>query len=432
MRRRPSRRQSLPAAGVARLCRQFHRELLQIRSSLDVPETLDRMMAALAHAGRMEGIAVILADDGRSSSIIGGWQIPHDMGMDPLARACPPEAVVGLDGQRRLRLATVATNLEGDSKLYLAAYARRLPPDASRISLWLGVALPLVALAVRQAQQDLTQTQSSVMLEAEVEHRTREVQRLSASERELLDQLRRQTAQLQAANAELRQLDETKSGIISSVSHELRTPISTIKTLARLLGHPKLPPHKHAQYLDVINAECDRQMSLVNDLLELARLEAGTAQPQRNWHDLVDIVKLVADRLKEPIEAAGQQLIINLPDGLDCHVWGHPSELEQIVSNLLSNAHKFTDAGGQITISIEPNPQAVSLSVTDTGIGIAAGQIDRIFDIFYRVPHPERPCTGTGVGLAIVRRLVDNLGGTLNVDSREGVGTRFSVTWPRR
>jgi signal transduction histidine kinase len=431
MKRRSGRPRSLPAARVATLCLQLQHDLLKARSSLELPQTIDRMMEALGHAGRIEAIAVILGEHDRNS-LIGGWQVPHDVAHPALVTMCPPPVILGLDGRERRCLASVATPIDPVSQLHLAAYGRQRGTAPAQARQWLHVALPLVVLAVRQAHQALSLTQSSVALEAEVERRTHEVLRLSASERELLDQLRLQTIQLQAANAELRHLDETKTGIISSVSHELRTPISTIKTLAKLLGHPDLPSRKYAQYLEVINAECDRQMGLVSDLLEMARLEAGSVPPSRSWQDLGPIVERVASRLREPIEASGQQLSVVVPPHLDRHVLAHSTELEQIVGNLLSNAHKFTNAGGRITVSIEPRPEAVTLIVADTGIGIGTAQTERIFDTFYRVPHPDRPITGTGVGLAIVRRLVANLGGTVSVQSQEGHGSVFTVTWPRR
>lgn len=426
--RRPSRH-GLPAAKVAALCLQLHHHLLHARSSLELPQTIDRMMEALGRVGRIEAIAVILCEAERKS-LVGGWQLPHDLAHPRAVTACPPSTVVGPDGLPRGCLARTATALDETSTLHLAAYGRHDVAAARQARQWLQVVLPIVALAVRQAHQALSLTQSSVVLEAEVVRRTHEVQRLSASERELLDQLRRQTVQLQAANADLRQLDETKTAIISSVSHELRTPISTIKTLANLLGRPDLPPAKHAKYLTVINAECDRQMALVSDLLELARLEAAQIPVDRHRLDIRPIVEQVTARLREPIEASGQRLEVTLPPDV-LPVLAHPNEMEQIVSNLLSNAHKFTDAGGGITVRLSAGAGDVRLEVADSGIGIAAGQIARIFDTFYRVPHPDRPSTGTGVGLAIVRRLVENLGGSVAVQSQVGQGSRFTVTLPR-
>ena len=229
---------------------------------------------------------------------------------------------------------------------------------------------------------------------------------------------------LDAVRADLeRQRDE----FFSSVSHDLRTPVAAIKAAIGvvLANEPEnMSPPLH-RLLGNIDLAADELTKLIEDLLEMARLQAGRVELWRSRVDLRDVVSR-AMRNIEPLAAErGQTLLLRTPDhAVVANVDGE--RLGRVVRNLLGNAHKYGREGGRIWLALEERPDAACISVTDDGPGIAAEDQQRIFDRFYRVSGSST--SGSGLGLAIARALVELHGGRLWVESSPGAGSAFFIT----
>jgi signal transduction histidine kinase/ActR/RegA family two-component response regulator len=243
----------------------------------------------------------------------------------------------------------------------------------------------------------------------------------------------REAKSLAQVNEELRRLDELKSEFLAMVSHELRTPLTAIIGYSRLLSrqvHGTLTA-KQLEHQDAIFRSAQRLTDLINDLLDVSRLEAGRVELQPRPTN----ARVVVDQAIVVISVAAQakQLRITnaVPSALPL-VSADPSRLQQILVNLIGNAVKFSSAGGSVTIHGGGHRDQVWITVEDTGVGIGKDELARIFDPFYQVEAPmRRRHGGSGLGLAIVRRLVELHGGVVRAESEgENRGSRFTFTLP--
>jgi signal transduction histidine kinase/CheY-like chemotaxis protein len=234
-------------------------------------------------------------------------------------------------------------------------------------------------------------------------------------------------------NEELRRLDQLKSEILAMVSHELRTPLTAIVGYSRLLMrqvHGTLSP-KQLEHQEAIFRSAQRLTDLINDLLDVSRLEAGRIE----LHPRPTDVRQVTDHVIAVVRVAahGKQIRISndVPEDLP-PVNADPARLHQILVNLIGNAIKFTPAGGAVRIGAVRQGDQVAVAVEDTGVGLERGELARIWDPFYQVESPmRRRHGGSGLGLAIVRRLVELHGGLVRAESEgENRGSRFSFTLP--
>jgi two-component system phosphate regulon sensor histidine kinase PhoR len=192
----------------------------------------------------------------------------------------------------------------------------------------------------------------------------------------------------------------------------------------------KLPDHAGSA-VEAIVVNARRLQSLVEDLLELSRIESGSVPLRPEPVDLPDLLRRLLRDLEPRLRAGTLALDVQAP--ADARVWADRRAVEQVLGNLLDNAIKYTAAGGRIEIQVRPGPgQRLQVSVADTGLGIPRKDLPRIFERFYRVdPGRSRALGGTGLGLAIVKHLVQAMGGQLGVESQLGQGTRFWVELPR-
>jgi signal transduction histidine kinase/ActR/RegA family two-component response regulator len=243
----------------------------------------------------------------------------------------------------------------------------------------------------------------------------------------------REAKALAQVNEELRRLDELKSEFLAMVSHELRTPLTAIIGYSRLLSrqvHGTLSP-KQLEHQDAIFRSAQRLTDLINDLLDVSRLEAGRVELQPRPTDLHGAV----DQVTAVISVAAQAKQLRITNALPPHlppVTADPARLQQILVNLIGNAVKFSSAGGSVTVHGGRHRDQVWVTVEDTGVGVAKDELVRIWDPFYQVEAPmRRRHGGSGLGLAIVRRLVELHGGVVRAES-EGVnlGSRFTFTLP--
>jgi signal transduction histidine kinase/CheY-like chemotaxis protein len=229
--------------------------------------------------------------------------------------------------------------------------------------------------------------------------------------------------------AALAELDRAKTTFFSNVSHELRTPLTLLLgPLEDALQTPALPRALH-DGLELARRNALRLLKLVNSLLDFARIEAGRVRAHYEPTDLAAFTAELASSFRSACERAGLTLTVDAPPlpqpvFLDHDTW------EKVVLNLLSNAFKHTFVGG-ITVRIERRDGDAALVVEDTGVGISAEELPRVFERFHRVPNARsRTHEGTGIGLALVQEIVRRHGGRIDVESEEGRGTRFTVTLP--
>jgi PAS domain S-box-containing protein len=226
-----------------------------------------------------------------------------------------------------------------------------------------------------------------------------------------------------------KELDRLKSKFVSDVSHELRTPVTNLKLYVAMLEHGK--PEKRAQYMNTLNEQSDRLVQLVEDILDLSRLELGADKVQFAPVNLNVLARQVVDAHQPMAEAAGLALTFT-PDPELASVWGEHNQLAQVITNLVTNAIRYTPAG-QVQVSTRLREGQACLEVRDTGTGIYAEDIPHLFERFYRgQQRAGQPITpGTGLGLAIVKEIVDLHTGEITVSSQVGVGTTLTVCLPR-
>ncbi len=229
--------------------------------------------------------------------------------------------------------------------------------------------------------------------------------------------------------SELRRLEAVRRDFISNISHELRTPVASLKVLAETLQEGAIDDRAVAQdFLHKINIEVDRLTQMVNELGELSRIESGEFSFKIEPVDVEDIVTRVAERLRAQAERGGLSLKVDIPHGL-LKALADEERVEQVVVNLLHNAIKFTPPGGRVTISTKVEGDSILVSVADTGVGIPADDLPRIFERFYKADK-ARVGGGTGLGLAIANHIVEALGGKIWAESIEGKGSTFTFTIP--
>jgi signal transduction histidine kinase/ActR/RegA family two-component response regulator len=243
----------------------------------------------------------------------------------------------------------------------------------------------------------------------------------------------REARALAQVNEELRRLDELKSEFLAVMSHELRTPLTAIIGYSRLLTrqvHGPLTP-KQLEHQEAIFRSAQRLSDLINDLLDVSRLEAARVELSPRPTDARHVVQQAMSVVHAAAEAKQIRLASAMPNDLPL-VQADPSRLHQIVVNLLGNAVKFTPAGGSVRVEGGDTTGHAWIAVEDSGVGIAPNQLAQIWDPFFQAESPlERRHGGSGLGLTIVRRLVELHGGLVRAES-EGVnhGSRFTFTLP--
>jgi CheY-like chemotaxis protein/two-component sensor histidine kinase len=186
---------------------------------------------------------------------------------------------------------------------------------------------------------------------------------------------------------------------------------------------------RQQEFVDIILRSTDRLVDLVNDLLDVARLEADHVEINRRAVDAGQAVREVVELMGPRIEAKGQQLDCEISQALPMAM-ADPNRLRQIVANLVTNAHLYTPEGGRVSVSAEGSGRWVRLSVTDSGVGMTQDELSRIFERFYRGSDGRTTSPGTGLGLSIVKSLVELHDGEIHVSSQKGVGTTFSIHIP--
>jgi two-component system, sensor histidine kinase and response regulator len=225
--------------------------------------------------------------------------------------------------------------------------------------------------------------------------------------------------------------DAAERRVFTFLSHQLKTPLASAKQCLDVLAFtagPGLAPDV-AGWVERARARLDQMVSMIDDWLTLARAERGSTASGDGSVDLGAVVRDVLDAASPHAGHAGVTIGAEIGDGLP-PVRGDAVRVATVVSNLVTNAIKYNRRGGQVTVRAAQRDGAVRLDVIDTGLGIPAGSLPRIFDEFYRAAGETSGIPGTGLGLAICRRIVHDLGGAIDVASTEGAGSTFTVTLP--
>ncbi len=245
------------------------------------------------------------------------------------------------------------------------------------------------------------------------------------------EKVRQRTAELEEANARLRELDRLKSEFLSTVSHELRTPLTSIRSFSEiLLKYGVDDPDKRRQFLEIIQQEAERLTRMINELLDLSKIEAGRVEFHIEPVDLGEAIQKAAEVARPLCEEKGVRIETSVEELLP-PVAADPDRLQQVLANLLSNAVKFSPAGGTIWVGAVAGEGEAVVSVADEGEGIPEGRLAEVFERYSQIRDPQKSHPlGTGLGLAISREIVQRLGGRIWAESRPGAGATFSFTLP--
>ena len=233
--------------------------------------------------------------------------------------------------------------------------------------------------------------------------------------------------EIRAAEAALHEAVRARDEVLAVVSHDLRNPIGTISAAVELLADVPMPPEKYEEHLEIIGRAAHRIGRLIQDLLDVAMIEAGRLSVRTHAVDLGQLVEELCSQMRLGADVEGVDLTVNVPAELSA-VEADRDRIHQVMSNLVGNALKFTPSGGQVTVTAEQAPGGVSVTVSDTGPGIEPEMKEHLFDRFWR-GHTTN-LRGAGLGLAIVKGILEAHGSGVDVETELGRGSAFSFTLP--
>lgn len=252
-----------------------------------------------------------------------------------------------------------------------------------------------------------------------------------ASGRRIFTGLLRDVSDRKRIEAELLNSDQRKDEFLAVLAHELRNPLAPISNALQVLKHARDQPQRVDEVREVMERQIHQLVRLIDDLLDVNRITRGKLHLRRSRVKLADVMEAAVESSRTAVDAPGHQLVVDLPSE---PVWivVDPMRIAQAVSNLLANAARYTPAGGRIELRAHSDGESVRISVTDNGIGIARESLSRVFEIFAQINEPcARASNGLGIGLALVRSLVEMHGGAVTAHSAgPGTGSCFAVNLP--
>lgn len=298
--------------------------------------------------------------------------------------------------------------------------------------LWASEEVSFVKLAAAQLSTAIIQSRTIQQIQAVVQERTAQLQRSLEVQAKLYEKSRQQVEQL-------RRLNEEREEFLSTVSHELRTPLTSMTLAIRMLRQAELSPERQARYLDILEQQCVQETQLINDLLALRKLEASQTTTQLQKLDLRYLIRDIAQSVEESFLDKELQLQLNLPDQ-PLTLYTESDSFSRILTELLTNAKKYSIPGSIVQLEAqlhEPGSNQITLKLQNIGAGILPEELPHIFDKFRRGKGvTKQAIQGTGLGLALVKGLVEHLGGAIDASSQPqehetSWQTCFKVTFPQ-
>jgi len=299
---------------------------------------------------------------------------------------------------------------------------------AGLIALFASFTLLVAELLARWLSRPLQRLEAGAVAFADGDHSARVRPSGSRETRAVAEAFNQMADEVARALDELKAEERRKSQFVSDVSHELRSPLTAIRGMAETLAEGDVPPDDARRFLSTIMREADRLARLADDLLTLQRIEGATGELPIRRVDPLEVAQRAAGAIEHLAEGRG---VVVRVSGSAPAVLGDPDRLQQVVANLLDNALRVMSDGGTITVELAHEGDWATISILDDGPGIAEEDLARIFDRFYRAePSRERAKGGAGLGLAIVRAIVERHAGRIEAANRPGGGTRFTVYLP--
>jgi len=244
-------------------------------------------------------------------------------------------------------------------------------------------------------------------------------------------ELERSNDYLQNANKKLKELDRLKNDFVSMVSHELKTPLTAMKTSSEFLRESECNRDIKEEMLDLIIRNIDRQARMVDDLLDISRIESGKMKFIPEDVNIKEIIEIALHNVQKHAKDKSINIMVNCPEDVAV-IRTDKDKLIRVFVNLLTNAIKFTPEEGEVTIIVEDHENHLQTSIKDNGIGISREKRDKIFDKFYQVDSTAtRKAGGTGLGLAIIKGIIDGQGGNIYLESETGKGSTFTFRLPK-
>ena len=394
---------SAALAGVARRQRARYETLATVQRAVDGDTPLDLALARLRAClqARLDATVGLAVHDGSRLTLAGGGKVARGSAVARVLASGAPLFVPDGGGPGPLRRCFVAP-LGGRGGVVGALAVERVGDIAADERRWLPVLAAHVGLALENA-------------------------RLAARQRRFADEL---AEKVTAATRHVVEMDRMKTEFVAIASHELRTPLTALQGFSELLVMRRFPPAELARIGAIMSAETERLGRIVSDFLDLARLERGLAPPLRLTR--VDAATLVGDAVEVLRRArTTHEFEVDCAPALPA-LEADPDALDRVVKNLISNAVKYSPSGSRVRVAARAQaaPPAVEITVEDEGPGIAETDRARIFEPYYRTAAGVRTAGGAGLGLAVVKSLIDAHGGTIRADNIEPHGTRMTLVLP--
>lgn len=272
----------------------------------------------------------------------------------------------------------------------------------------------------------------NVLAQNSMIEQTQEMEKIKNAVLNLLEDMTETQENLRQANKDLRQLDKLKNEFISIASHELRTPMTSIKGFLSMIlegDAGKVPMTINEFILEAYNSN-EHLISLVNDMLDVSRIEQGRVILDIGKHKALPLIKETIDSMSMIAKEGHNKIILKSDVNENVKVFVDPKRFQQVLINLLSNAIKFSEKG-DIVVHAKKRGRFLSLSVTDKGIGMSKEEMKKLFEKFYQVRSGlARPTGGSGLGLYITKNLIEQMGGSISVISKKGKGSTFTFSVP--